>query len=85
MRAGGERRGGGQMHFEGENTISSQLSRKRLFISTEVQWCETEEEITPTHANLSKVAQCIRKQYLQNRMQYSIVFYRVFYLDKSKK
>jgi hypothetical protein len=30
------RRGGGQMHFEGENTISSQLSGKRLFISTEM-------------------------------------------------
>jgi hypothetical protein len=36
MRAGWMRRGGGQMHFEGENTISSQLSGKRLFIYTEM-------------------------------------------------
>jgi hypothetical protein len=73
MRAGGERRGGGQMHFEGENTISSQLSGKRLFISTDVQWCGTEKEITPTHANQSKVAQFIGKHNLQKGMQYSIV------------
>jgi hypothetical protein len=83
MRAGGMRRGGGQMHFEGENTISSQVSRKRLFISTEVQWCGTEEEITPTHANLRKVAQCIRNKTCKSEC--STALFYVYDIGKSKR
>jgi hypothetical protein len=84
MRAGGGemRRGGGQMHFKGENTISSQLSRKRLFISTEMvrnrggdytDSCQSEQSCA-----------VYKETNLHNRMQYSIVFYRVFYQDKNK-